>query len=236
MPLTRILSAALVALPLALNAQLTEATDKPHIDVTGTAEMKVVPNEIYIAVELRERGNGDNKRTIEDQEITLKKMIVTLGIDASALTVTDAFSDYRGKVLSSDKVIGSKWFELKVCDAEKARKVFMELDRLKVETANVTRTGHSKITEYRRQMRVQAIKAAKEKANYLLEALEVRAGAPLIVREEASSPYGWWRPNALANVNYEIGGEDYTPADISFTSITVSASVFVRFCISEGAQ
>ena len=43
----------------------------PHIDVTGTAEMEVVPDEIYIAISIHERTEGREVLTVEQQESNL---------------------------------------------------------------------------------------------------------------------------------------------------------------------
>ena len=46
--------------------------NKAHIDVTGTAETEVVPDEIYVAIVIRERYEGREKISIESQEEKLK--------------------------------------------------------------------------------------------------------------------------------------------------------------------
>ena len=54
----------------------------PHIEVSGTAEMQVVPDQIHIAINLRERGNGGSKVTVDKQELDLKNAVKDLGLDA----------------------------------------------------------------------------------------------------------------------------------------------------------
>lgn len=46
--------------------------DKPFIDVTGTAEKEVIPDEIFINIVIRERYVNREKITVEAQEDKLK--------------------------------------------------------------------------------------------------------------------------------------------------------------------
>jgi uncharacterized protein len=229
MSAARTLSLVLMTLPFALHAQEKEQPEQPHIDVTGTAEMKVIPDEIYIAIDLRERGSGNNKRTIEQQEAELKEAIVALGIDAAALSLTDALADYSSKIFSKDDVVTSKAYELKVGDAEMTRKVFVELDRSEIEGARVSGTSHSKYTEFRRQMRIQAIKDAKEKADYMLEAIGERTGPPLEVLDDKAPKVEFMFEN------HSLPGHSKA-LNISFSRITISESVFVKFAIAKRSE
>ncbi len=47
----------------------------------------------------------------------------------------------------------------------------------------ISRTSHSKIEEYRKQLKIQAVKAAKEKAIYLSEAIGEKAGVAVTIQE-----------------------------------------------------
>lgn len=48
-------------------------TEKSYIEVTGTAEKEIIPDEIYIAITIRERHEGKEKITIYKQSADLKK-------------------------------------------------------------------------------------------------------------------------------------------------------------------
>jgi uncharacterized protein YggE len=47
----------------------------------------------------------------------------------------------------------------------------------------IVSTNHSKITEYRRQLKIAAVKAAKEKGIYLTEAVGERLGEAITIKE-----------------------------------------------------
>ncbi len=194
----------------------------------------MVPDEIHIAIDLRERGSGNSKVTVDDQELDLKEAVKGLGIDASNLTLSDAMADLVPKKFRDDDVIARKGYMLKVADAEMVRKVFLELDRLQIEDAHIHHVSHSKEVELRREQRIKAIKAAKEKADYLLEAIGEKTGPALEVEEAQGIeplPGLISRQQSLFGVAREVN-TDYQEMGVSYSRITISASVYVKFGIA----
>lgn len=207
----------------------------PNIEVTGRSEMTVVPDEIHIAIDLMERGSGNSKVTVDKQEQELKAAVKGLGIDAANLTLSDAMADLVPKKFRDDDVIARKGYMLKVGDAEMVRKVFLELDRLQIEDARIDHVAHSKETEFRREQRIKAIKAAKEKADYLLTAIGETTGAALEVREVHDEFAGQRGVQYRQELNYMGNANslmDYEELGVGFSRITVSAGVYVKFAIA----
>ncbi len=58
-----------------------------------------------------------------------------------------------------------------------------KLDDEATQNFRIERTSHSKILEYRKQLKIQAIKAAKEKADYLAAAIDEQVGAAVTITE-----------------------------------------------------
>ncbi len=225
---------ALFLIHMPLLAQQAAPVEPPQIEVTGRSELMVVPDEIHIAIDLRERGSGSGKITVDRQELDLKAAVKGLGIDATNLTLSDAMADLMPKKFRDDDVIARKGYMLKVADAEMVRKVFLELDRLQIEDARIHHVSHSKEVELRREQRIKAIKAAKEKADYLLESIGEKTGPALHVEEtQFIQPVpGVQMRQLYANARTENYANDYEEMGVSFSRITISASVYVKFGIA----
>jgi uncharacterized protein YggE len=229
------------------NAQVQPAellSGKPYIEVTGTSETEITPDEIYVVITLQERAENKEKLNIEKQEETLKNSLKELGIDLSNLTLNNANSDYR-KVKSLGKdVIISKSYTLKIAQAEMLSKVYEKLDKMNAFDAYISKLSHSKITEYQKENRLKAIKAAKDKAEYLLVAIGKQAGQPLQVIEADNSvqntPYNYYNNyyyrggrvgnavqsyNSANSVSEGGAGND----DISIKKIKVVSSFLVKY-------
>jgi len=143
-------------------AQEKEPT--PNIEVTGTARLDIMPDEIYVSITLREREEGKKKISVEQQETDLKKGLTEIGIEMDKLSLSDSESDYVKIRFRKKEVITTKQYTLKLSTAEEVSKTFEKLDELKILDAGISKTERSDIVELRRQLRIDAIKAAKEKA------------------------------------------------------------------------
>jgi hypothetical protein len=231
---TNILLALALFFPfLGMSQLIDQSQSKPNIEVVGTGEMEIVPDEIYIAFTLKERFEGKNKIGIEDQEKTLKKELLKMGINLDNLQLADASADYIKVKWSKKDVIASKDYVLKVTDTKTLAGVFDVLDHIDAYGAKIWKTDHSKIEDYRKAVKIMAIKAAKEKAGYLLEAIGKKVGDPLYIQERES--YDDFVPNRLMMAKGAMVAEseaaDEPLPELSFQKIKLKYSVFARFSI-----
>ncbi len=218
---------------LSFGQQILE--EKPFIEVTGTHEMEIIPDEIFIAIHIRERMVDKEKITVEVQETKLINALKSAAINVNDLSLTNTMANYVRVDWKRKDLIAEKNYLLKVADAVTVGKVFQELDKLDIRDARIDHVDHSKMQEFRKEARIKAIKAAKEKADYLLNAIGEQTGKPLIVKEnndyiQFENTNVNTRGNFLSNSyesNYDklSGGE----RDIQFEKITLHMSVYVKF-------
>lgn len=222
-----------VAITMFSMAQIME--QKPYIEITGTSEIKIVPDQIYMSITLQEH-TDKSKKTIVELEKELISSIKTLGISPEKLVVADANSYYGKTGMISKDVVNSKKFELELATATEAKKVFEQLDELNIKNAFISRVDHSQMEEYKKQAKIKAIKEAKGKASYLLEAVGEELGNALIVRENSFNISG----NRMArNVGFSAGLAEYRRYDkaaeqetqLDFKKITITASIYTKWRI-----
>jgi uncharacterized protein len=208
----------------------------PFIEVTGTAEKEVIPDEIYIAIIIRERYVNKEKISIEAQEEKLKSAIKSLGINLNDLSLSDANADFVKIRWQKKDVLTKKDYTLKVSTATTVGQVFLELEKLQITDAYVSRVDHSKMDSLRKEVKITAIKAAKEKADYLLKAIGEQTGKPLIIKE--NEVLGGHRSNVRGVVaQHKYGRSDSEnlseedDKDIEFQKINIQTSIYVKFTI-----
>jgi len=220
-------------LPFALIAQFSQETIKPYIEVVGTSELEIIPNEIYISFTLMERMDGKNKITIESQETNVKRQLQKAGFNLDKLSLADASADFVTVKRKNKEVLASKNYVMKVATTSEVASVFEVLDAEEVLNADITRVAHSEIEKYRKEVKIVAVKAAKEKAGYLLEAIDESVGKPLMIQERES--YDDIMPMPLmANMKMAMSADAEFAAEvpeISFQKIKLKYSVFARFAI-----
>lgn len=153
------------------------------IEVSGSAERLVTPDEFTFKVTILERIEKKEKLTIEQQETQLRAELTKIGIDPSKdLSVFDISSNYIPRKRVRD-TLGTKDYRLKVRDVNKIAKLIELVDTLNIAKLDLLDTEHSEIIRLRRETKMDVIRAAKEKADYLLGAIGQRAGKPVLIQE-----------------------------------------------------
>jgi len=216
----------------ALQAQ--NSLEVPYVEATGTAIQEVMPDEFYMSVLLKERYDGRTKITIQEQEEYLRRALIAIGIPDSQFSLSDVDADFVKVRWNTKDVITQKNYTVLVNTTSQLSKSFEVMEELDIKDAYLSRVGHSAIDSLRREVRIEAVQAAKEKASYMLNAIGASIGAPLIVREQEM--FYNYRENVRLEEMYilaeDSNGEAKLP-ELNFQKIRLEQSGFVRFAISE---
>lgn len=202
------------------------------IEVTGSAETEITPDIIYIGISLKEYYNGNKKvADINDLEKQLLDAVVKAGIGKENLFVNN-ISSYN-HILEKKKnpnFAASKQYKIKLSDPSKFNQVLSALDPKSIEYTNIEGYDHSRMAEYRKELKIKALQAAKAKADYLAEALNDKVADALEIQElnNNDDPV---RP-VYANAMYKMdgaGAAESAPADIDFKKIKLNYQMRVVF-------
>ena len=154
-----------------------------YIEVTGSSEMSIIPNEIFLSIKLKEK-EGKNEKSISELEVILKNILKKLEIPPENLSISDASSKYTDYWLNfKDDILISKNYILKLTDIEKFNQLYKELKNNNISNVYISKTNHSDIQKYRKEVKINALKAAKEKADYLLTSVDQELGKLIYVKE-----------------------------------------------------
>lgn len=180
------LLASIISLPLFAQTTMEKTTKK--IEVTGFAEIEVVPDELYFSISLREyfkdEKNQKDKISIDGLEKQLIKAVEKAGLSKESLSIgsVQGYRNWTGK-RKPQLFLESKQYILKLSNLYKIDGIMSEIDERGIEYANMQRTEHSKIVEIRKEVKQKALQAAKDKANYLLESINEHLGEVLEIKE-----------------------------------------------------
>ncbi|WP_143569735.1 SIMPL domain-containing protein [Tenacibaculum agarivorans] len=208
------------------------AEEKPYIEVTGTAFREVVPDEIYLDVPLEERIEKGKKITIQHIENKLKQELKTCGIPEEHLKISDLNSTLVKTGWWNKEILAKANYELKIQNTNHLKDIFEIFENLNIKGATITKATNSKIQRIKREVRILAIKAAKEKADYLLNAIGQKSGKPLIVNDVSSkNTIDFSMANVAYNRRKLVSNQtkNYTKNTIQFKNIEVSSSIYVKF-------
>ena len=236
---------AILAFAFTTKAQDTKT--EHSIKVIGTAEMEIVPDEIYMSVTLREYTNKEKKKfTIEELEKNLVSYIEKVTTTDKKDIKMDNMSAYvlSMKRKNKDEVI-TKSYDVKFKNSQQVYLLYSVMDSLGISKAFVSKYSHSKMDEYKKQIKINAIKAAREKATYLLEAIGEKVGKAINIEETSgfvSVDDGTrdnyernFRGNSYSNVSQfaSFGGSDggTSESTIGDKTIKLNYSINAEFAI-----
>ena len=157
------------------------------ITVSGSAEMEIIPDEIFVNIELKEyQKKGEDKKDIEAIKAQFLQAGKTIGIPDSAISIVSYAGNnpYFWKRRKKDpNLFTSIIYQVKFKSSELMDKLVEKLDDEATQRFLIVSTGHSKIIEYRRQLKVSAVKAAKDRGLYLTEAIGEKLGDAITINE-----------------------------------------------------
>jgi uncharacterized protein len=177
------------------------AQDRPErrvIEVSGSAERLVTPDTFTFKITLVERVENRQKVSIEQQEEALRRELGNIGIDGKELTVFDLTSTYVRQRRLRD-TLATKDYRLKLREIDRIARLQDIADRLNISKLDLIDTEHSEITQIRRQVKMDAMRAAKDKAEYLLGAIGERAGKAVWINEVSEEVSGGLRPSSFSS-------------------------------------
>ena len=219
------------------NAQTTDNVIKQRtINANGSAQLEITPDEIYVQIELREYNKKSGEKvdieTIRNQFLTAAK---SMGI-ADTNVVIQGYSGWDGnywwyqknKKKNPDMKAGIT-YEVKMKTVNDMDKLVDKLDDQATQNFYMSRTSHSNMDSIKKQLKIQAIKAAKEKAVYLAAALGDEVGQALVINDPVES--GNYPRPLYANVMMKAEAADQSaPAmDVDFKKIKLQFDVNVTF-------
>lgn len=225
---------------LAIDAISQEPIKQKTINVSGVAEMEVVPDEIYVQVELIEYDKkGGGKVDIEAIKNAFLKAALTIGLSESDINVQGYQGwdgnlwIYRKNKKRNPDLKASIIYQVKLSTTKKMDELVQKLDDEATQNFFISRVSHSKLQAFKRELKIQAIKAAKDKAIYLADAINEKAGEAITINEpnEISSypPPVYSNRMMKAEVAGQTAGDE--PVNVDFKKIKLQYEVNATFAL-----
>lgn len=219
----------LFAISLLATLSLQAQTNERYIEVTGTSEIEIVPDEIHYLIEIREyfkeefdgKSKPEEYRTkvpLAEIEQGLREALANSGIPQNAIR-TQEIGDYWRQ--QGQDFLVSKKFNITLTDFNQINEIVKRIDTKGIHTMRIGELENNDMPAYHQKGKIEALKAARRKATYLVEALGKRLGEVIRIVEKDS---GYASPFAQSNVM----SSDAASFD-NFRTIKKNYSMLVRF-------
>ncbi|TNF41589.1 MAG: DUF541 domain-containing protein [Bacteroidetes bacterium] len=193
----------LLMIAVAANSQNKET--ERLIEVNGKAEMEIQPDEIVFIIGIEEywKEEFEKKKDFEDYktkvplaeiEDALIKNLRKVGIEKEDIKVKSMgnYWRYKGK-----EFLYSKQFEIKITDLAKINQLTQIQDAKGIKYMNIGELNHSKMDEFKKAVKINALKDAREKAAYLVESIGSQLGEVVTISELSDTYYRPVRPEPM---------------------------------------
>ena len=215
-----------------VNAQ---ESDGKYIEVTGSSEIEVVPDEIHFLIQIKEywqeeyTGKSNKEEDFRTKvplamiEKDLRRSLRKIGIADDAIR-TQEIGDYwrqRGK----EFLIG-KQLDIRLTDFEQINSIIRSVNTWGIESMRIGELKHKDLLMYRKQGKIEALKAAREKASYLVEAMGQELGEVIRIVEPVDNNISRYLP-FQAQSNVSMG----TAATEQYRVIKLRYEMTARFAI-----
>ncbi|TRZ46164.1 SIMPL domain-containing protein [Robertkochia solimangrovi] len=227
-----------VSFMLAKPFQEKNFIDENYIEVTGTSEMEIIPDEIFLKVIIDEE-ERKGKQSLQESERYLVNVLQNLEIDVDeALSIKDINSNFKNYWIGKSDVFTQKEYEIEVKDAATAGEIIKALSENNISNCTVSRISHSEIEKFREEVKIEAIKAAKNKAEKLTSAIGQKTGKAIFIRENGDTNVYEGNMMGISNAitirgNAAIYGSRASQPLIEFGKIKMEYKILVRFKLED---
>lgn len=171
-----------------------KAESPKKISVVGSAEMEIVPNEIYMTFTLKEYLDASRKKVkIESIKTDFLKLCKESGVADSNISISSYTGNerwdyywYKRRKTEPD-FMSSISYDIKVSSPEKLDKIVNGLNDNAIDNFYISKTSHSDIEKLRKEVKTRALIASKDKASYLAESIGEEVDEALLVQEVEDS-------------------------------------------------
>ena len=220
-----IITAALISV-FSLSAYSQNIDTRKKIEVNGTAEAEVTPDILYIGMSLKEYfrdANNKKKVEIEELERQLQAAVLKAGIPQENFTINNisSYTTWWEKKKNTE-FLARKQYRIKVTDLTKFNEIMSAVDPKGIEYSNIESYDYSKIESLKKDLKIKALQAAKDKASYLITSIGGSLGSPLEIQEINNEyyPQPMYRANSMKQSSDSM--EAAAMPDIEFKKIKLT--------------
>ncbi len=181
-----------------------------YIEVTGSAEQEVEPDEIILSISIEEylKESFDQntqfrdykkKASVTEIEQTLFSDLRKIGITKEQIKTSEIGNQWRYPQYGKDFLF-SKNYNLILNDFKMVDKVINSINSKGISGITIKDLKNKNIAEFRKSVKTEALKAAKEKATYLLQSIDKKLGSIISITEIADDSNLWYKEENSSNV------------------------------------
>jgi len=174
--------------------------------------------------------DGRNRVSIDVLEGQLEKSVTAAGLPKEDFTINtiSSYTTYQKK--KDPNFLASKQYRIKFHDPNRVNQILGSVDPKGIESTYIESYDYSKMIELKRELKLKALIAAKEKAAYLLDGIGEKLGGAIEITEvEDNNPSPMMRNFAFKANTLASADQVTTDSDIDFKKIKLNFQIRAVF-------
>ena len=221
-----------------VEGQVTSQQTVRKIVVTGSSETEVDPDEIFVSFVFREYyDQKKEKRGIEKIRVEFLKACEDAGIPKANIRVEgmsgSAYNNWFIRKRKKDPdFMAMVTFTILFNSSNGVDALVPKLNDDAVQNMYIQKVSHSKMETFRKEVKINATRAARDKAEYLAASIGERVGKALLIDEnEQSVYYPAMMRSAVSNSAMEISAEEPYggDTDVPYKKIKIRYEIRAEF-------
>lgn len=202
----------------------------PYVEISSSADTAVAPNKFRIAILISEAPTK-GKTTIAELERSLATALDAAGVDIKKQLVITSQSNASGK---RKDIYQYKNYLLTLTEPSQVEAVFDALQTNGISNASLNQSTRSDLRELQAQMRVKAMRNARQTAAELAEAIGQRTGKAIYIGAytQVTRQLGYATTTVAAGVRAKNSDIQEEPRlKLQFQDVNIQEGVTVRFAL-----
>jgi hypothetical protein len=206
------------------------------IEVSGSAEMLIEPDEVRFQIGIEEYWKEEFEKNKEykdyitkiplaEIEKNLMQSLTAIGIVKKQLITRDIGQHWNSAGKNFKK---SKTIELIITDMSQLDSLLTQVNVRGVNSMHISKLKNKDLSKYRQQVKIEAIKAGKIKAGYLLESVGESLGRLISVIELNHNSGSIWQPRDMLS-NSRMTATTGDDSAVNLRKIKLKYDINIRF-------
>jgi len=208
-----------------------------YVEVTGSSVIEIDPDEVHFIITISEywQEEFDGKSKPEDYrtkvplttiESGLRRTLAGLGIGSDDIRTQEVGEWWRER--GKDFLV-SKQLDIRLPSFDRISAIVAAVDTRGVQSMRIGELKHRDMADYRRQGKIEALKAARDKAAYLAEAMGQQIGDVLRIIEPRASGVDVYPRMKSSNVMMEVAADGGYGSSEQYRKLVLRYEMLARF-------
>jgi uncharacterized protein len=213
---------------LSLNVAKSQTTER-FIEVTGSSEKRITPDEVEIMITVSETDNIKKGSELDDREKKILGALREFSIPESDIATEKLGGSNNGYYSYSRKYEIDKTYQVAIKNIKIIDDLVVKLFEAGANSVRITKLSNVNIEKYRNEAAQEAVQRARDRAESIARTLNVSIGKAIVIQELTPLQPFLSNRNQPGIARRELNYVENRDAALDLKKIIITYDVAIRF-------